>query len=68
MQRLIFDNTAGCIRKYDKNRYLALFHSNKKYDRTFDRIRYLIALKSNISDVYSHSYTKIKINSDYDLQ
>ena len=28
---------------------------------------YLIMLKSNISDVYSHKYTKIKINSDNDL-
>lgn len=24
-------------------------------------------LKANISDVYSHEYTKIKINSDHDL-
>ena len=24
-------------------------------------------LKANISDVYSHEYTKIKINSDNDL-
>ena len=33
----------------------------------FDRTKYLIMLKSNISDVYSHIYTKIKINSDDDL-
>ena len=26
-----------------------------------------ITLKSNISDIYSHRYTKIKINSDDDL-
>ena len=26
-----------------------------------------ITLKSNISDIYSHKYTKIKINSDDDL-
>ena len=28
---------------------------------------YLIILKSNISDVHSHKYTKIKLNSDDDL-
>ena len=38
-----------------------LFHSD---ERIFERIRYLIMLKSNISDVYSHKYTKIKISSD----
>ena len=53
-----------CFRKYDKARYPALFHSNKKYNRSFDRIRYLLVLKSNTSDVYSNKYTKIKINSD----
>ena len=45
---------------------LAVFHSNEKYETIFDRIRYLM-LKSNISNVYSHNYTKIKINSDNDL-
>ena len=30
----------------------------------FDRIRYLIMLKSNISDIYSQKYTEIKINSN----
>ena len=34
--------------------------------RFFDRIRYLIMLKSNISDIYSHEFMKIKINSDDD--
>lgn len=33
----------------------------------FDRITYLIMLKSNISDVFSNKYKKIKINSDDDL-
>ena len=33
----------------------------------FDKIRYLVKLKSNISDAYSNKYTKIKINSDHDL-
>ena len=48
--------------------YLALFYSNEKYERMFDRIRYLTILKSNILDDYSYSPkdTKNKINSDYD--
>ena len=39
----------------------------KKYKKIYDRIRYLIMLKSNISSVYSNKYAKIKINSDDDL-
>ena len=53
------------IKKYDKTRYLSLFHS-KKFDKIFDRVSYLIRLKSNISGVYSRN-TKIKIDSDDDL-
>lgn len=51
------------------SKYLALFYSNEKYERMFDRIRYLTILKSNILDDYSYSPkdTKNKINSDYDL-
>ena len=45
---------------------IPLSHSDKKYERKFDRIRYLIMLKSNIWDVYWYKYTKIKSNSgDY---
>ena len=72
---LIYDNTykisygekyirnGGYIRKYNRIRYLALFHSYKKHERNFDIIRYLIMLKSNISDVYSNKYAKIKIKN-----
>ena len=35
-----FDNIHGCIRVYDKNRYLVLFES-KKYDSIYNRITYL---------------------------
>ena len=38
---------------------ISCFHFNEKYERAFGRIRYLIMLKRNISDVYSHKYTKI---------
>ena len=43
-----------------------MFHFNEKYERIFDRTRYLIMLKSSISDVYSHEYMKSEINSDDD--
>ena len=65
--RIIFDNVDEYIRKYDSTKYVALFYSDEKYEKVFDRIRYLIMLKRNISDVYSHKYTKIKMNSDDDL-
>ena len=65
--RIIFDMVDGYIRKYDKTKYLSLFHSGEKYEIICVRIRYLIMLKSIIPEVYSHKYTKIKINSDDDL-
>ena len=53
--------------KYDGTKYLAFFYSNEEYDRIFDRIRYLITLKNNITDVHFHKYMKIEINSDDNL-
>ena len=38
-----------------------------KCNSIFNRIRYLIRLKSGISYIVSHNYLKIKIDSDYDL-
>ena len=64
---IIFEKADGYIRKFDGTKYLALFHSNEKYERIFARLRYLIMLKNNISDVYYHKYAKIKFNSDDDL-
>ena len=46
--RIIFNKVDGYTKKYDKTKYLALFHS-KRFERIFDRIRYLIMLKSNNS-------------------
>ena len=42
---ITFDKLDGYIRKCDGTKYLALFHSNEKYERIFVRIRYLIMLK-----------------------
>ena len=50
----------------ESSKKLALFQS-EKYDRIFNRTRYLIVLKSNISYVYAHKYMKIQIDIDGDL-
>ena len=54
------------ILKSSENRYLELFHLEKKIKR-FNRIKYLISQKNNISDVYYRNYVKIGINLNYDL-
>ena len=59
--RIMFDKFRWITTKYNSTKYLALFHSGEKYDRIFDRIRYLIMLKNNISNVYSHKYTISKL-------
>ena len=64
---ILFDQADGYIGKYDRTKYMPLLHSNEKYNKFFDKIRYLIMLKSNISYVVSHKYTEIKINSIDDL-
>ena len=65
--KYIFNKVAGCNSKYNGTKNLATFHSCKKDERIFDRIRYRIVLKNNISDVYSHKYMKSKINLDDNL-
>ena len=57
-----FDKVHGFIRVYDGTRYLTLFEAGK-YCATFNRIRYLIGVKSGVTYVISHNYEKIKINS-----
>ena len=64
---IILYKVDGYIRKHDSTKYLALFRSDEKYERIFDRIRYLIIWKSNISDVYFHKYTNIKTYSNNNL-
>ena len=48
---------------YKGTRYLTLFDS-EKYDAIYNRIRYLLSLKSSITYVFSHYYAKIKVDSD----
>ena len=57
-----FDKIDGFIRIYDGTRYLTWFGS-AKYDATYDRIRYLVSLKSSITYIISHYFVKIKVDS-----
>ena len=60
-----FDEIDGFIRVYDGTRYLVLFGS-EKYGSIYNRIRYLISVKSGITYIISHNYAKIKVDS-YDF-
>ena len=49
------------IRVYDRTRYLVLFGS-EKYDSIYNRIRYLIGVKSGIKYVISYNFARIKVD------
>ena len=53
-----FDKTGEFITIYDSSKYLVLLG-----DAIYNRIRYLISLKSGVTDAISHYYAKIKIDS-----
>ena len=46
---------------------LLVLFSGVKHETIYDRIRYLIRLGSGITYVFSHSYAKIKIDSNHNL-
>ena len=52
-----FDKTDGFIRIYDGYKYLELL-GPEKYDAIYNRIRHVISINSNITDIYSEHYTK----------
>ena len=60
--RSIFDKIDGFIRAYDGTRYSVLFVS-EKYDSIYNRIRYLMSVKSDITYVISQNYAKVKADS-----
>ena len=60
--RIRFYKIDEFIRTYDGTRYLTLFDS-EKYDAIYNRIRYLISLKSGITFIFSHYFAKIKVDS-----
>ena len=57
-----FDKVDGFIRIYDKTGHLTLFRSDK-YDGIYNRIRYLMSLKSGIIYIFSHYFANIKFDS-----
>ena len=60
----MFDKVERFIRDYDGTKQLVSF-GLEKYNAIYDRIRYLIRLKScSITYVLSHNYAKITIDSD----
>ena len=61
-----FDKINGFIRVYDGGKQLVLFGA-EKYDSIYNRIRYVIAVKGDVTYAFfSHNYTKLKIDSyDY---
>ena len=60
--RIRFNKIDGILRIYDWSRYLILF-GNKKYDAIYNKIRYLISIKSGITYVISHYFAKITVDS-----
>ena len=56
-----FDKIDGFIRTYDGTRYLVLF-GNEKHDSIYNRIRYLISVKSGIAYMNSLIYATIKVD------
>ena len=61
-----FDKTARIIRVYNRTRYLVPFGS-EKYDFIYNRIWYLIGVKSSVIYIISHNYAKIKVDSYHSL-
>ena len=60
--RIRFDEMDGFIKIYDGIRYLILF-GPEQYDAIYNRIRYLISEKSGITDIITHNFARIRIDS-----
>ena len=60
--RIRFDKIDAFIIVYDGTRYLVLL-GPEKYVAIYNRIRYLISLKSSITYIFSHYFAKIKVDS-----
>ena len=62
--RIRFDKIEGFIRIYTETRYLTLFGSeNLFHSAIYNRIRYLISVKSDITYFFSRYFGKIKVDS-----
>ena len=60
--KIRFDKKDGFTRIYDGIRYLTSFDS-ENYGATYNKIRYLISLKSSITYIFSYYFAKIKADS-----
>ena len=60
--RIRFDKLDWFIRVYVGTWYLVLF-GTEKYGYIYNRIRYLISIKSGITNAISHNYSKLKVDS-----
>ena len=57
-----FDKIDEIIRIYDESRYIILF-GKKKYGALYNKITYLVSIKSGITYIISHYFAKIKVDS-----
>ena len=57
-----FDKLDGFIKIYDETRYLVLF-GPERFNAIYDRIRYLISAKSDVTYSISHNFSRIGIDS-----
>ena len=60
--RIRFDKIDEFIKIYDGTRYLVLF-SPERCDPIYDRIRYLVSEKNDITYSISHNFATIRIDS-----
>ena len=60
--RIRFDKIDRFFRIYDGNKCLVLLVP-ENYDAIYNRITYLISIKSSITDVFAYYYAKIKVDS-----
>ena len=57
---ITFDKIDEFIRVYNGTKYLLLLRP-EKYNAIYNRISYILSLKSGITDIFSHNYAKIKL-------
>ena len=61
--RIRFDEIDGFNRVLNGTRYLPWIGS-EKYVAIYNRIRYILSQKSGITFVFSHSYARLKVDSN----
>ena len=60
--RIRFDKVDAFIRVYDGTRYSVLF-GIEKFNCMYNKIRYIVNLKSGITFIISHNYSRDKVHS-----